>query len=32
MAFSINKTQNKQKQTNNQDFKPKSNICVQIVV
>ena len=35
IAFSysiINKTQNKQKQTNNQDFKPKSNICVQIVV
>lgn len=31
MAFSINKTSNKQKQTNNQGFKPKSNICVQIV-
>ena len=32
MAFSINKTQNKQKQTNNRYIKPKSNICVQIVV
>ena len=28
MAFCINKTLNKQKQTNNHYFKPKSNICV----
>ena len=32
MAFCINKTSNKQKQTNNHCLKPKSNICVQIVL
>ena len=32
MAFFLNKTSNKQKQTNNECFKPKSNICVQNIV
>ena len=31
MAFCINKTSNKQKQTSNHCLKPKSNICVQFV-
>ena len=32
MAFCINKTSNKQKQTSNHCLKPKSNIYVKIVV